>query len=363
MTQSTEWPSLEDGNYSFKDDLYHDYSLSKFSKNLAKFTQFSSFKVLATVKYGDIFNQPSIVSSIEFDKDDEFFATAGVTKKIKIFEYEALLNNPIDMHYPIQEISCKSKISCLSWNNYIKNQIASSDYEGIVSLWDASTGQAMAQLEEHEKRVWSVDFSKVDPTQLASGSDDAKVKIWSTNVQKSVATIESKANICCVKWNPSSPFLLAFGSADHHVHYYDLRATSEPLMIFKGHKKAVSYVKFLSHNEIVSASTDSTLKLWHNGQSDCARTYVGHNNEKNFVGLAVNGDYICCGSENNGIYSYYKAIAKPVASYRFGSSHPVTGEDVDDDAAHFVSSVCCRKDSNVFLAANSQGTIKILEMV
>jgi WD40 repeat protein len=34
--------------------------------------------------------------------------------------------------------------------------------------------QIFSQLEEHEKRVWSVDFSKCDPTQLASGSDDTK---------------------------------------------------------------------------------------------------------------------------------------------------------------------------------------------
>lgn len=42
------------------------------------------------------------------------------------------------------------------------------------------------------------------------------VKIWSTSAQRSVATIESKANICCVKWNPTSPYLLAFGSAGIH---------------------------------------------------------------------------------------------------------------------------------------------------
>lgn len=33
--------------------------------------------------------------------------------------------------------------------------------------------------EEHEKRAWSVDFSKADPTRLASGGDDGCVKLWS----------------------------------------------------------------------------------------------------------------------------------------------------------------------------------------
>lgn len=57
-------------------------------------------------------------------------------------------------------------------------------------------------------------------------------------------------------------FTLQVGSADHHIHYFDLRNTSQPLYIFSGHRKAVSYVKFLSNNELASASTDSTLRLW-----------------------------------------------------------------------------------------------------
>ena len=56
--------------------------------------------------------------------------------------------------------------------------------------------------------------------------------------------------------------LMQVGSADHHIHYYDLRNISSPLHVFSGHKKAVSYVKFLSETELASASTDSTLRLW-----------------------------------------------------------------------------------------------------
>jgi len=36
-------------------------------------------------------------------------------------------------------------------------------------------------MREHERRVWSVDFSSADPTMLASGSDDGSVKLWSIN--------------------------------------------------------------------------------------------------------------------------------------------------------------------------------------
>ena len=39
------------------------------------------------------------------------------------------------------------------------------------------------------------------------------VKLWHTNVEHSVASLEVKANVCCVKFNLDSRFHLAFGSA------------------------------------------------------------------------------------------------------------------------------------------------------
>lgn len=36
------------------------------------------------------------------------------------------------------------------------------------------------------------------------------------------------------------------------------------------------------------------------------RTLRGHSNEKNFVGLAVNSEYIACGSETNEVFVYHK---------------------------------------------------------
>ena len=49
----------------------------------------------------------------------------------------------------------------------------------------------------------------------------------------------------------------------------------------------------------------------------CFRSYHGHVNEKNFVGLATDGDFFTCGSENNSLYVYYKGLSKPLFSFKF----------------------------------------------
>ncbi len=52
----------------------------------------------------------SLFCSIEFDRDCDYFAIAGVTKKIKVFEYGTVIQDAVDIHYPVNEMTCNSKI-------------------------------------------------------------------------------------------------------------------------------------------------------------------------------------------------------------------------------------------------------------
>ncbi|XP_047336623.1 E3 ubiquitin-protein ligase COP1-like isoform X2 [Impatiens glandulifera] len=356
-------PKQEDTDKSIVCREGYNAGLADFQSVLRTFTQYSQLKVIAELQYADlVYHSTNIISSIEFDLDDELFAIAGVSKCIKVFDYSSVINEPAAVHRPVEEMSTRSKLSCLSWNKFTKNIIASSDYEGIVTVWDVTRRQSVMEYEEHEHRVWSVDFSLTEPTMLVSGSDDCKVKIWCMQQETSVINIDMKANICCVKYNPASSFHVAVGSADHLIHYYDLRKTTHPLLVFSGHNKTVSYVKFLSSEQLASASTDSTLRLWDvKANMPVHTTFKGHKNEKNFVGLSANNEFLACGSESNEVFVYHKEISSPVTRYSFGSS---TGEGSDEDTAtmssYFISAVCWKGNSSTLLAANSQGMIKML---
>lgn len=359
-----EQPQQQPPTHQDDGEVKIDTGLDEFRNNLVKFSKYNTLRPLATMHYSnDLHNTSTIVSTIVFDKDNEYFAIGGVTKRIKIFDYLAVIRDTVDIHYPVAEMISNSKISCIAWNSYHKNILASSDYEGAVSIWDVQTGSRTKTFHEHEKRCWSVDFNDVSCHLIASGSDDARVKLWSINEEHSIATLEAKANVCCVKFNPKSSCHLAFGSADHDVHYYDLRNMNKALCVFKGHRKAVSYVKFLNTEEIISASTDSQLKLWNvNKPPYSLRSFVGHVNEKNFVGLATDGDYVACGSEDNSLYIYYKGVSKQLFNYKIDSDK-LTDTERLNDLNEFVSAVCWRKNCNVVLAANSRGLIKVLELV
>ncbi|KAG0452183.1 hypothetical protein HPP92_025823 [Vanilla planifolia] len=106
--------------------------IGTFFEGLCKYARHSKFEVRGTLRNGDILNSANVICSLSFDRDENYFAAAGVSRKIKIFEFGALLNETVDVHYPLIEMSSRSKLSCVSWNNYIKNYLASTDYDGVV---------------------------------------------------------------------------------------------------------------------------------------------------------------------------------------------------------------------------------------
>lgn len=377
-TMSERWVKMEH-HLEDLEDLYltarvgqdhnkpSQYDLEDFKETLVRATACTTFKTLTTLSYvSDPTLETSIVSNLSFDKDNEIFAACGVTRLIKLYDFACVAQDSLISNYPIATLKCKSKVSCTSWSSYFKNSLASSEYEGSVTVWDVSTKQPAICFKEHKRRVWSVDFNKMDTNLISSGSDDGTVKLWSLNMESSIGTLKAPANICCVKFNPRSRYHLAFASADHCLYYYDLRNTREPEKIFKGHHKAVSCASFVSSDEVVTSSTDGQLKLWSISKNVCLKTYKGHVNDENFLGLASDGDYFCCGSENNAIYLYYKGFHKPIMMYSFESDEaflPLQEKPRNVFISEFVGAITWKMDENILLAANSRGIIKVLELV
>lgn len=109
-------------------------SLGAFFDGLCKYARYSKFEVRGMLRTGDFNNSANVICSLSFERDEDHFATAGVSKKIKIFEFNALFNDSVDIHYPVVEMTNRSKLSCICWNNYIKNYLASADYDGVVKV-------------------------------------------------------------------------------------------------------------------------------------------------------------------------------------------------------------------------------------
>lgn len=105
-----------------------------FFDGLCKYARYSKFVVRGVLRNGEFNNSANVICSLSFSRDEDYFAAAGVSKKIKVFEFHGLLNDSVDIHYPAVEMSNRSRLSCVCWNSYIRNYLASTDYDGVVKV-------------------------------------------------------------------------------------------------------------------------------------------------------------------------------------------------------------------------------------
>jgi E3 ubiquitin-protein ligase RFWD2 len=86
--------------------------LEEFSGIMSGMSKFAKFQRLATLNYNvESLPNSSNVSSNEFDRDGEFFVVAGVTKKIKLHDFNAVAyGGDNGIHYPLHQLQCTSKI-------------------------------------------------------------------------------------------------------------------------------------------------------------------------------------------------------------------------------------------------------------
>ena len=104
--------------------------------------------------------------------------------------------------------------------------------------------------------------------------------------------------------------------------------------------------------------------------SACVRTFTGHQNQKNFVGMSVTPTgHVACGSEDNAVYLYARCVPTPIArqslavpAFQRGGGGGGGGQVTNDKPGLFVSSVAWSPDGCQMIAANSCGAVKIMEI-
>jgi WD40 repeat protein/tRNA A-37 threonylcarbamoyl transferase component Bud32 len=139
-------------------------------------------------------------------------------------------------------------------------RLASGSREGVVKVWDATTGQVLHTLPGHTAVVLGVAFSP-DGSRLASAGDGV-VKVWDATTGAVLHTLQGRARCGhSVAFSPDGERLAASGS-EGVVKVWDMRTGQENLTL-KGHTCPVNRVVFSPDGtRLASASSDGTVKVW-----------------------------------------------------------------------------------------------------
>lgn len=349
--------------------------LQEFSRLLSVFVHCSDLELIASVAPPRGDRGAAILSSLDFDAGGARFASAGVARRVAVYDCDAVIDaaqSGEEAPAPVVELDARAKLSCAVWApaaGGAPHTLLATDYDGCATLWDVATARPITEFDAHDRRVWCADWSPAGGGVFATASDDGTAKLWAASARAPSLTLAVGANVCCVAFDPAAGGTqVAVGAADHAVRVYDIRSPATPLSVLAGHRKAVSYVRH-SAAGLVSASTDSTLRLWGGAPRGGAaaphpaRVFRGHANERHFVGLAASGDLLACGSESNEVVVYHASMARPVARRAVA---PAAGAPppprADGAPPPFVSAVCWRPGTGTLLAANSQGVVQVLAL-
>jgi WD40 repeat protein len=145
--------------------------------------------------------------------------------------------------------------------------LASGDNDGMVRLWNPSTGGVQAALSGHTGMVLAVCGLKVDGrTLLASGGEDGTVRVWDLSVGRIDIVLEGHRDsvraVCGVELDGRS--LLASGGEDGTVRLWDL-STGRAHDVLDGHSGGVNTlcgVEVDGRVLLVSGGNDGTVRLW-----------------------------------------------------------------------------------------------------
>ena len=134
-----------------------------------------------------------------------------------------------------------------------------------IIIWDlnSSPSSAASCFKEHNDKVQSVKWNKIEENLLVSESYDKTIEIFDTRVNKSVFTYKVNSDIECIDWSIKDKYKMLFSFEDGRIQLFDLQKFA-PISSFKAHKKEATSVAFSPQQKSLfsSCGRDGRIKIY-----------------------------------------------------------------------------------------------------
>lgn len=138
-------------------------------------------------------------------------------------------------------------------------RVASGSGDGIIKIWDLTTGHCQAMFETPES-IYSMAWSP-DGTQLASNFEDTTIRTWDIRTGQCQATLEVGFGVTSLSWSADST-QLAVGNSEGTIKIWDL-TTGQCKVTLRGHTFLITSLAWSTNGtRLASCSDDCTIRIW-----------------------------------------------------------------------------------------------------
>ncbi|TDZ34810.1 putative E3 ubiquitin ligase complex SCF subunit scon-2 [Colletotrichum spinosum] len=259
-------------------------------------------------------------------------------------------------------------VTCLQFDDDI---LATGSYDAKIKIWNIETGEEIRTLTGHTMGIRTLKFVG---NKLFSGSLDHTIKVWNWQTGDCISTLRGHTEgVISVDFDGK---FLASGSIDKSVKIFNLE--SKETFCLRGHEDWVNHVRLDPGSQTVfSASDDCTVRLWDLRNKMCIKTFEGHMGQVQQILLMpedfepdeeiLAGDVADNASVHSGRSSTPSAYANVASilgsSFGDSGSAPSAEEDRTAFGCNFSSDPTRQLPPRYMLTAGLDNTIKVWNTV
>jgi len=161
------------------------------------------------------------------------------------------------------------------------SHVFSASADKTMAVWDVEAGQRVKKCVGHTSHVNSC-FPAKRGHLVATGSDDATVKVWDMRVKGPQQSFNNRYATTAVCFSAQDDQIFA-GGIDNTIKVWDLRK-NDVHMYLEGHQDTVTGIRLSPDGSyLLSNSMDNTVRVW-----DVRPFVTTHRNIKQFQGIQHN---------------------------------------------------------------------------
>ncbi|XP_064625458.1 DNA excision repair protein ERCC-8-like [Lineus longissimus] len=242
-------------------------------------------------KYRDVQqNHTAGINSLQLDQvERRYLLSGGADGQISIFDIDHTSPTPEKTYKSIKNVkrghrfAHTKSVSRVSWYPIDTGMFVTSGTDKCLKIWDTNQMKPAEKL-DLDWLIYSHDMSptSVLHSLVAVSGQHSKIVLVDLRTGSKTHTLKGhNGRVYCVRWSPKDDFILASGSEDNRVMFWDVRKSKGHIMVLDqhngdssatpqsvntAHSGHVNGLEFTADGlHLVTTGTDHRLRLWETG--------------------------------------------------------------------------------------------------